>query len=228
MTQLSNAGKAQLPVERALSSIRPTLHALLARFTQAAEKQQRHRVMFVSPEHGDGTTTLATSTALMLVRHFRSDVALVEANVYSPAMAAYLGIPPGPGLLDFAGGSADAEAVVRNSQLHGLYVMTAGGTKPPEDGVLAAESLRGLIADVSRRKRFTIIDAPPLLEHPETCLLLEHVDEVLLVVRSGSTEMARAKAAIQIVADAGVQVGGVFLNRFKSNLPLGLWRFRRG
>jgi len=224
MIQPSNAGKKRLPVEDALAPIRPILHAILARFTQAADKNQRHRVMFVSPEHGDGTTTIATSTALMLVRHFRRKVALIEANLYNPAMASYLDIPAGPGLLEVADGDAVQADAVRNSKLNGLYVLTAGGGRAPHEGELAGEELRNLIADISCNHRFTIIDAPPLLERPETCLLLEHVDEVILVVRAGSTETDRAKAAVQILEDAGVHVSGVFLNRFKPDLPLGLGR----
>ncbi len=221
-TKIHLTEKSWLPVEEALASVRPIFHALLAQLTQAAEVQGRHRVMFASPEHGDGTTTLATCTALMLVRHFRRDVALVEANLYQPAMASYLGMPPGPGLLDVANGDADPAQAVRRSSLEGLHVLTAGGSRPPAEGELAGEALRALITQTSREHPFTIIDAPPLLEHPEACLLLEHVDEVLLVVRAGSTHTNRAKAAVQIVEDAGVKVGGVFLNRFKPHLPLGL------
>jgi len=227
MIQPSNASRAKLPVEETLSSIRPVLHALLAHFTQAAEQKGRHRVMFVSPESGDGTTTIATSAALMLVRHLRRQVALIEANIYSPAMAAYLDIPPGPGLLEVASGEALGAEAVRNSKLHGLYVLTAGGGHQPGEGELAGEEMRDLIVDVSEKHNFTIIDAPPLLEHPETCLLLEHVDEVLLVVRAGSTYSNRAKAAVRIVEDAGVQISGVFLNRFKPNLPFGLGHKRK-
>ena len=224
MTQPSNAHNAPLPVEAAMPQIRPILHAMMAEFIQAAGEKRNHRVMFVSPEHGDGTTTVAVSSALMLVRHFRSSVALVEANLYTPSMAAYLDIPPGPGLLDVAEGTATSEDAVRNSKLHGLYVLTAGGTRPPEEGELAGEHMRELIRQVSETKRYTLIDAPPLLEHPETCLLLEHVDEVVMVVRAGSTHEERAKAAIQIVKDAGVEISGVFLNRFKPDLPFGFGR----
>jgi len=226
MIEPSNASKEQLPLERALSSIRPTLHALLAQFNQAAEKKTHHRVMFVSPESGDGTTTLATGAALMLVRHFRQKVALVEANLYSPAMAAFLDIDPGPGLIEVADGSAEASAAVRNSKLHGLYVLTAGGGRTPAQGELAEGAIQNLLAGIAGGHRFTIIDAPPVLEHPETCLLLEHVDEVLLVVRAGSTHGERAKAAVRIIEDAGGKVGGVFLNRYKADMPFGIGRHR--
>ena len=96
----------------------------------------------------------------------------------------------------------------------------------PVSGTAAAPSFltnNGVIdRDLFLGYRYTIIDAPPILEHPETCLLLEHVDEVLLVVQAGSTYARRANAAVQIVKDAGVKVSGVFLNRFKPNMPFGI------
>jgi len=225
MRAQSSGETEQLPIEETLSSFRPILQNLLAKFIQASEEKKRHRVMFVSPMHGDGTTTIATSTALMLAKHLRQSVALIEANLYTPAMASYVGIPPGPGLREVADGEVAPECAVRNSKIDGLYVLTAGDGRQPGEGELAAEPLRALIADVSERMRFTIIDAPPLLEHPETCLLLEHVDEVLLVVRAGSTLEDQAKAAVRIVEDAGVQVGGVFMNRYKPDRSFGLGRF---
>lgn len=216
----SNSDRARLPVEAALESVRPTFHKLLAQLVQATEQADNHRLMFVSPEHGDGATTLATSTALMMVRHFRRDVALVEANLYTPAMARYLDIPEGPGLLDVADGEVKPLEAVRNSRLHGLYVVTAGGNRRPGEGELAGDEMRGLIDEVSRSHRYTIIDAPPLLDHPETCLLLEHVDNVILVVRAGHTTLARARAAVEIIERTGVKITGVFLNRYQPDFLL--------
>lgn len=227
MIHSSNSDKGRLPVEEAMASARSALHALLAQFIQAAGEKGQHRVMFVSPDAGDGTTTMATSTALMLVRHFRRGVALVEANVYSPSMAGYLDITACPGILDVSQGSTSPEEAIRNSKLEGLYVLTAGGSRTPEEGELAAENVRDLISQASELCQFTIIDAPPILEHPEACLLLEHVDEVIMVVRAGETQRKRAEAAIQIIEDAGGAVSGLFINRYRSPLPFGLERFQK-
>jgi len=216
-----------LPIETALRPMRGRLHGLLGQMTKAFEGVERRRVMFVSPEHGDGTTTIAACAALMLIRHFRRDVALVEANLFSPALGGYLGIGAGPGLIDVLDGSVEPQAAVRNSKVDGLYVVTAGGQRESEDGELATARLRELIDQVSSEHRYTIVDAPPILEHPETCLLLEDVDEVFLVVRAGATLQERAREAIQVLEDAGISVGGVFLNRYRPHLPLGLDRWLR-
>lgn len=222
MNNTSSPRQVALPIDPVMAAVRPTLHALMAQITQNVGHKQNHRVMFVSPEHGDGTSTLATTTALTLVRQLRREVTLVEANIYTPAIASYLDLPPAPGLLEFADGIADAESVVRSSRVGGLRVLTAGDCRQPEQGELGSDELRRLISQVAVQQQFTVIDAPPLLEHPEACLLLDDVDEVLLVVRAGSTHEDAAREAVTVLEEAGVSARGVFLNRFTPDLPFGM------
>ncbi len=222
MTPTSTPQPVALPIDPVMAAIRPTLHSLLAQITQSVGHKQNHRVMFVSPEHGDGTSTLATTTALTLVRQLRREVTLIEANIYSPAIAAYLDLPASPGLLEYADGLVDAENVVRSCRVRGLRVLTAGDCRTPEEGELGSDNLRSLISQAAKQQQFTVIDAPPLLEHPEACLLLDDVDEVLLVVRAGSTHASAAKEAVKILEEAGVSASGVFLNRFQADLPFGM------
>ena len=68
----------------------------------------------------------------------------------------------------------------------------------------------------------SIFDAPPLLTHPESRVLLEHVDGVVLVVRARSSRRADVASVKQILDDAGVPVFGSILNRYKSDMPFGM------
>lgn len=224
MIGITKHSAESLPVQSALHALRGRFHGLLGQLTQASRTIEHYRVMFVSPEHGNGTTTLAACTALTLIRQLRRDVALVEANLYTPALACYLGIDSGPGLLDVMDGAAVPEAAVRNSKVEGLYAVTAGGDRIPDEGELADDSLGSLVDRVATEHRYTIVDAPPVLEHPEACLLLERVDDVILVVDAATTPRSRAQEAVKLVADAGGRVSGVFLNRYRSDLPFGFER----
>ena len=72
-------------------------------------------------------------------------------------MASYLGIPPGPGMMEVADGEALPTAAVRNSKIDGLYALTAGECRAPIAGDLAAQALQSLIATISESMRFSII-----------------------------------------------------------------------
>ncbi len=67
-----------------------------------------------------------------------------------------------------------------------------------------------------------IIDAPPLIDHPESRILLEYVDGVVLVLRARSSESDAAQKTLRFLEEAGVPVLGSVLNRFKSDMPFGM------
>lgn len=213
-----------LPIEYAFQSVRKVFAPLLATLLERTKGDERNRIVFVSPDPSAGTTTLATSAALVLVRSFRTDVALIEANLYRPAMASYLGISASPGLLDVADGRAEAEQSVRNSLVDGLYVLAAGSGRQPEEGEIATPVVRELLDKTSHDHRYTLIDAPPVLEYPESTALLEQADKVILVTQAGRTRMKRAQHAIELIRAAGVPVSGIFINRYKPHRPFGLGR----
>ncbi|MFT5152916.1 MAG: Mrp family chromosome partitioning ATPase, partial [Planctomycetota bacterium] len=69
--------------------------------------------------------------------------------------------------------------------------------------------------------KYVIIDAPPLIDHPEARMLLQYADAVVLVLRARETMRADAELAQRIARDSGVEVVGTILNRFRSDLPFG-------
>lgn len=214
-------GQPGIPIEEALASIHRSFSPLLAPFVERTKGDTGNRIVFVGPERGAGTTTVATCAALTLVRSFRVDAAVIEANLYAPRMASYLGLPDSPGLLDVADGRSTLEQALRNSQLPGLYVLSAGSHRCREEGRLASPAVRELLRCATARHRYSILDAPPLLEYPESCSLLE-ASEVILVVCAGRTTKQHAKTAVQLIQDAGARLLGVFLNRYRSHRPFGI------
>ncbi len=221
--------KQPIPLEEGLTSIQPVLDALWSDLAHASRDNRRERILFISPEHGAGTTTLATATALGLARNLGEEVALIEANCYTPAMAGYLGLPPSPGITDVLASGASHHRAVRNSQVKGLYALTAGSIVQRSSGELATPNARELLERATRGTRFTVIDAPPILPHPADARhLLQYASKVVLVLQARHTSKAGAKHAIRVIEESEAQLAGVILNRFQSDLPFGLgkrnWR----
>lgn len=212
---------ARLPLELAFHAGRKTVDALCSGIARPGDRAGR-RVIFVSPRHGAGTTTIATSCALGLARKVRVDVALIEANTYTPGMAAYLGIPLGPGLTDYLDGHATQEQAVRNSQVPGLYVLSAGTPRHPIEGELATRHFRELMQAFSREHRYAVIDAPPIVDHPDARILFEFADTAVLVLQAGRTSTHEARSALRLIEDTGVEILGTILNRFQTDMPFGI------
>jgi Mrp family chromosome partitioning ATPase len=204
---------------RAFAALEQPVQAVWSALASRRGSDSQRRVLFTSPRHGDGTTTLAACSALGLCRNLRTEVALVEANPFRPALAAYTDAPATPGFAEVLRGEEDGAPALRESFEPGLSVLPGGALRASEPLDWRGQDARRLLEEGLRAFPFALIDAPPLLDRPVGRLLFEFADLVVLVVRAGSTTKTDARAALQILRDSGVPLAGVILNRFRKPLP---------
>jgi len=211
------------PLDEGLENVQDVLDVLWTRFLGlTGRREDRVRILFTSPDHASGTTTLACCTALGLARNSGDRVALIETNFHSPAMASYLGLSVTPGLTDYFDGNATSEQVVRNSQVSNLDVLTAGTPRPPRRGELVGPTAREFFERFVPGHRYIVMDAPPVIARPQSRFQLEFADWVVLVLRARATRKSAAKRAIDLIHEMGVPLLGAIVNRFQSDLPFGL------
>lgn len=179
------------------------------------------RLLFTSPHHGDGTTTLAACSAFGLCRNQRQRVALVEANPYRPGLARYLGLSPQHDFAAVLRAEAPGDQVLEESAEPGLSVVAGGTLEASERCDWHGPNVRMLLEDALREVPIVLIDAPPLLDRPAGRMLLDFCDLAVLVVRAGVTRKDDVRLAVQVMRDAGVPLAGVVLNRFRKSRLFG-------
>lgn len=174
------------------------------------------RVLFTSTEAKAGTTSIAAATAIGLSRNLRVEVALLEANLQSPALADYLGITPDSGLSDVLDGRVPVAKAVRTYDTiceKRLHVLTGGSARLTLPGEFATPIAKETFAYLRASGRYVIVDAPPIFDHSETRLLLREVDAAVLVLRAGTSRREDAQRAIRELQESGVRIIGTVLNR---------------
>ena len=190
--------------------------AMLARLDA---RRQRHRLVFVSPEAGAGTTVIAAATAIGLLQNRRVRVCLVETNVRAPAVARYLGLKPS-GLTDVLAGRARFDECLQQPRgCEGVHVLPAGTARAPIPGEFMTEAFRAILDGMAGLADYLIVDAPPLVDHLESRLLLRGAHGALLVLRTGHTTDADFERARAILADAGAPVLGAIFNAYEPAGP---------
>jgi capsular exopolysaccharide synthesis family protein len=172
--------------------------------------------------HGEGKTTTSASLSTALAIRGGVDVLLIEGDLQTPTLAGDLGREGGPGLVECLQGEASDAAVIRRSTIERLSILTAGRPTATPLPLLAQPGLRQLISSLRSRFAFIVVDMPPVLERPESALLLELLDKVILVVQAG-------RASPDIIEEAVASIGreklmGVVLNRSHSSAPHWLTR----
>ena len=121
-------------------------------------------VAIVSPLEGEGRTTVAVGLARSLADAGRR-VALVDADLRDPGVASRMGVRAMPGLSDVLEGRGDLDRVL--CLIDGfegrLTVLPAGSPSALGAELLGSEQMAGLLASLSERHDFVVIDTSPFL-----------------------------------------------------------------
>lgn len=214
---------SELPIDQAFRRLGAERESLWSNLALLRPNPDRGpSVVFGAPRRDAGTTLVAAAAALGLARNLRVEVTLVEADLREPSVAGYLGLSPGPGLSEVLLGEAELDGVLRSVPgCPWMRVLQGGRARESPPGEFATAEARALIARLVGDGSYVVFDSPPILDHPESRVLLEYVDGLVLVLRARTTLTRDARRALELVEQVGVPVLGAVFNRYKSDMPLG-------
>ena len=182
-------------------------------------------IMFTSASHGGGSTTTAISFAKALAKYSQVKVLLIDGNLRTPNMQEIFGIKHDRGLSDIlVDGNAKAFKSIKIGQSI-LCVLACGRNDHGAASLFESRSFDRFLNEMRKRFDFIIFDTAPLTTFPESRLLSEKVDGVILVVRSGKIRRQVAIRAKKELEETGARLLGVVLNRRKYHIPD--WLYRR-
>ena len=184
--------------------------ALLGQVLPAAADEDGHVLLFTALGRGAGVTTALLNLAVSACAAEGREVVVVEANLTRPALAARVGLPPGPGLRDLVAGSASLDQAVRPTVQERLHVLTAGSAAS-EAGGLSAEAVRWVTSWLKQRFGLIFLDGPACDAGAELAALVGSTDRVLLVLDRADTESPEVRAATRAIARMGGHLGGLLV-----------------
>src|SRR5690606_21417185 len=158
-------------------------------------------ILVTSAVPGDGKTFVSLGLARVLssVREFTTT--LVDADLVRARMSGIWGVRDMPGLAECMRGELSPPEVVLATRFPRVEIIGSGkaeaegaeelaGTGPKEVNTL----LRGAGAG-----RLFLMDAPPLLNVPETMNVARFADLVVIVVRAGVTPLPAVREALEML-----------------------------
>lgn len=200
-----------------LPAVAEVVWAIVSRFDHASGPV---RLLITSAEARAGTTTIAAATAIALARHQQAPVCLVETSVERPAVARYLGLRAA-GLTDLLDGRAQLDALLQSPLgCPRLHVLPAGTPRAAVAGEFTTERWRAILESIGESHHYVVIDAPPVLDHVESRLLLQQSDGAFLVLHAQSTRRDAAERAHRILLEAGVPALGAVFNAYRPGRPI--------
>jgi Mrp family chromosome partitioning ATPase len=193
------------------------LRTLAAGLRHAEAGRERRTVMLLPSSLGAGASSVALELAQVMAGD-GSAVALIEADLREPRLAAAVGAEPTPGLRELLSGEAQPGEVCRElppaaaGDAGSLTVVVAGGRAQAPSSLLGAPALGELVDRLAAGCELVLLDAPPLAVAPDAIPLLGVVDAVVVVCSCGEP----APPAVEVrrrLQELGAPLVGVVANR---------------
>jgi len=193
------------PVSGLAEETRLVKRRLLAAIDAAAQRcdPRARTVLIASGQPGEGKTFVAINLALSIAGEQDRSVLLIDGDTAKSDLPARFGIEDRPGFVDaLADRSIDPEALVVDTDLSGLSILTAGRKERNVPELLASartgEVLERLLS--ADPNRIILIDSPPALAASPAGVLASQVGQCLVVVRADTTSEADLKETIDLLS----------------------------
>jgi capsular exopolysaccharide synthesis family protein len=176
-------------------------------------------ILVTSSAPGEGKTTVVCNLGAALATINRR-VLLVDADFRRPTLHRVFDRPNAWGLISLLKertlvDSYPDQSLARETEVPGLYLLTAGPGSEDAHHLLYSERLLQLLHRLRQQFGVVLIDSPPMLQIADARVLGRLADGVVLVVRAGKTDKNSAQAAAQFFMEDGIAVLGTVLNDWK-------------
>ena len=187
-----------------LRSLRTTLHfALLG--------ADRGSVLITGPAPDVGKSFISKNLGAVLAQSGKR-VIIVDADMRKGHIHKEFGLPRAGGVSDFVTGKATLEAVVRQTTVPGLAIVTTGQIPPNPSELLMHERFAAMLHSLEQQCDVLIVDAPPVLAVSDAAIIGRLTGATLMVVRAGRHPMGELEQAVKRLAQGGVEVKGFVFN----------------
>mgnify|MGYP006293756765 CR=1 FL=1 len=182
---------------------------------------------------GEGSSTLAAYYGLQLARgHIHPattnngvlrdssrDVLLIDANFRHPSLHSLFNIENSTGFAELLQKKADLKDCIFYLDDINLNIMTTGQSMNHSIKEFNSEIVKDVIKQIRENFSYVIIDSAPILSNPDTLVLTQLTDGLILIVRAETTKREVIRKAISKTGEAHINILGVVLNRREYHIP---------
>lgn len=162
---------------------------------------------------GPGAGKSITSANLAVVHAQQGmKVLLVDADMRKPTVHYTFRLANLRGLSNVLVGDSSLEDTVEQTDVENLHVLSSGPVPPNPSELLSSNRMYEMLETMKEFYDVVIFDTPPTLAVTDSKVLSSIVDGLLMVVRSGETNIEQAQRAVAVYEDAPAKFLGAILN----------------
>lgn len=187
------------------------LRALRLRVLHAHETDGPLMVTITSPSPGDGKSFVSVNLALSFA-HAGYRTLLIDGDVRRGAQHRVLDLAWHAGLTDVLAGRTTLESAVRETSYTGLSFLGSGMRTQRAPELLLSPKLKDVMDTLGGQFQVIIVDSPPLAAGVDPVVLATATQNLVLVLRSGKTDLPLAVSKLEVLDSLSVHTIGAVLN----------------
>ena len=209
--QIQGGPLAMLTVEDPRGTFAESYRSMRTALQFSTAEGAPRRLMITSSVQSEGKSTTALALAINLAQ-LGQRILLIDADMRNPSLHKALKRSNESGLSSYLSGDAQREALIQDSGIANLSVLTAGPHPPSPVDLLMGPGLLELL-DRAEAMGFEkiVIDAPPVLGIADAIVLGNHVQNILFAVKAGNTKLSSIRDALRRLRLGGLMPLGVVL-----------------
>ncbi len=163
------------------------------------------------PSEGKSTTSLHLAASLA---ESGKSVLLMDADLRRSQMAARLRLHGKfEGLTHFLSGMCNANEVIRETDIPGMYLLLAGAKVPHAAELLGSQNFVRLMTELKKTFDYVIIDSAPLGMVIDCAVMAAAVDGVLMVIDSTNNSAKLERQVKAQLEKVGARILGAVLTK---------------
>lgn len=184
--------------------------------------KQLQSILFTSSEPSEGKSTISNNMAVTWADQ-GTKVVLVDADLRRPTVHRSFDVSNRMGLTNYLSGNADLSAVVRETMVKDLSVITSGPVPPNPAELLGSKRIENLLGELTAEFDLVIVDAPPVNTVTDAQLLASRIDGTVLVVPQGIADKNGVRRAKQLLETVHANILGTVMNRVTAQKSVGYY-----
>lgn len=212
MSRMSQREIARAVIDKPFSSFAESFRALKSSVWAATRGKERRVIAVTSalPAEGKTLTTLCFGRSLA---RSGARTLIVDADLRRRMLTAALNYRVEHGLVEVLEGKVPVQRAIIRDEVSGAFLLLLSDAPPPEHDLFDDPNYLALLRILKEQMAFEmiLIDTAPVLAIADTRAIVETADATVVAVRWAKTPKHAARAALEILANAGAHVAGVCL-----------------
>lgn len=193
------------------SPISETYRTLRTNIQYSSVDEPLRTLIVTSSSPGDGKTTTVANLAVTYAQEGKR-VLIVDTDLRKPSLHHWFTVSNMVGLTSALTNQIHWSEAVKNTNVEGLSLLSAGPTPPNPSEMLNSKKMQQLIEEFKEYYDLILFDASPALIISDSLIMAAKCDGVLLVINGGVTKRHHAEKLYVSLERVNAKVLGVVLN----------------